>query len=118
MGTMVRAECRCGFAVDEISIGGGMMDFTTRCNFPVYCNECKIMFVGNLSDKDIHCTKCNKTNITPYDDETMFVGGTEIETYLDESEKLGRDPQLTNGKYKCPNCSEFGMTFKEEGFFD
>lgn len=60
MGTIVRAECKCGFAVDELLIGGGMLDFNTRYRFPIYCNECKIMFVGNLFAKDIHCTKCKK----------------------------------------------------------
>lgn len=118
MGTIVRAECKCGFAVDDMSIGGGMMDFNTRYSFPIYCNECKIMFVGNLFDKDIRCTKCNRTNVTPYADESMFVGVTEIEAYRDESEKLVRVPELTNGTYKCPKCGEFGMTFIEEGNFD
>lgn len=59
-----------------------------------------------------------KKNVTPYADESLFVGVTETETYRDESEKLVRVPQLTNGKYKCPKCSEFEMTFKEEGYFD
>ncbi len=39
MGSIIKAYCDCGYE-NIMPLGGGMENFTTYCNFPVYCEEC------------------------------------------------------------------------------
>lgn len=48
MGSIISAHCDCGYNLNEMRLGGGMLDFTTNCSFPYYCEDCSILFEGNV----------------------------------------------------------------------
>ena len=118
MGTIIRAECRCGFQ-KEMCLGGGMLNFTKHCAFPMYCGQCKILFEANLFRKRIPCPSCRGTrDVVPYDDERVCRSkGEEVFQWATE-DKIGRDLALTGGKYLCPQCGQFTLSFLMAGCWD
>jgi hypothetical protein len=39
VGSVHEATCECGFRTD-VTVGGGMADFTENAPFPFYCERC------------------------------------------------------------------------------
>jgi len=117
MGDIVRAHCHCGYS-KEIFVGGGMLNFTTYCNFPSYCNDCKDLIEVNLFDTNILCPKCNGLNIVAYDDDHICKEKATVISSWDTEEKLGRELVLTDGKYLCPKCNSFSLSFEDAGYWD
>lgn len=118
MGAIVRAVCRCGFE-REMSLGGGMANFTTHCSFPLYCGRCKALFEGNMLRKRIVCPNCKKArDVVPYDDDRICRRkGEPVFGYATE-QKLGRRLVLTDGEYLCPQCGRFTLSFTDIGDWD
>ncbi len=118
MGTIIRAECRCGFA-KEMFLGGGMQNFTKYCAFPMYCGRCKILFEANLFQKRILCPYCRETkDVMPYDDERLCRRkGKEVFRWATEHE-VGRNLALTDGEYLCPWCGQLTLSFTMAGCWD
>jgi hypothetical protein len=57
------------------------------------------------------CGNCGSENIVPYDSkELMKIQGRTVESW-NVQDRLGRVLILTDGKYFCPQCNKFEMTF-------
>jgi Zn finger protein HypA/HybF involved in hydrogenase expression len=63
MGSLISAFCDCRYEKEGMCLGGGMMDFSTYCNFTFYCENCGIIFEGNAFDDKVTCPKCHKDNV-------------------------------------------------------
>jgi Zn finger protein HypA/HybF involved in hydrogenase expression len=115
MGSQVTAECQCGFHA-SVAIGGGVLDFTTTCYFPCYCEDCHRMVHGNLLEKEPRCPECKGKKILPYDDSSLRKSlGKKTVAEWNIEQYLGRSLRLTNGKYKCPKCEKFTLHFSDGG---
>jgi len=69
MGSVHNASCPCGYT-DEVTIGGGRLNFHEESAFPFYCSDCGLVEV-NVAKLSYHCTEatcpgCGKENITRY----------------------------------------------------
>ena len=115
MGTQVTATCQCG--VDTIiMIGGGMRNFMTTCYFPCLCEHCRTVVQVNLLAKQKRCPQCKTTKVIPYDDPTLSecAGGRTVTSWNME-EQLGRELNLTDGNYRCPQCDQMTLRFTDSG---
>ena len=105
MGSSVQAFCPCG-VVEEIMIGGGMLDYETYCSFPCYCEKCHSLIEANLLVKQLRCPKCRSTKMIPYGDPRLMgePGENVVESWGERS--------LTDGTYKCPECEKMTLRFR------
>ena len=118
MGSIVSAHCECGYESGEMPLGGGMINFTTQCNVPHYCGECKILFIANLFEKKVLCPECRQEKVIVYDDERACKReGNEIFSWNIENE-IARKGKITDGEYICPNCEKFNLIFLIAGNWD
>jgi RNA polymerase subunit RPABC4/transcription elongation factor Spt4 len=116
MGGIVKAFCACGYK-KELYLGGGMKNFTTYCNFPIFCRKCKLLLEVNLLKKDVVCPICQHFDYLAYDDPSLIKQkGNEIFSW--NYEKIGRKLVLTDGKYLCPSCGQFSLSFVNVGNWD
>ena len=65
MGSMLLSECKCGFQSDSLSVGGGMMDYGSKCWTPFSCSQCKSVGTINILTKEgkkgrFRCPMCRK----------------------------------------------------------
>ncbi len=68
MGSVVNAECKCGYKTPEMLLGGGFRNFMTECAVPFNCDHCETVFTGNILNKSgikkyNRCPKCKKDNL-------------------------------------------------------
>ena len=92
-------------------IGGGMQNFTTFCAFPALCNACGRLVEVNLLDKAPACPSCKSTDVIPYDDKALI---RKAGKYVVASWNMPDDSRhlsLTDGKYLCPSCRKYHLTF-------
>lgn len=115
MGSAVTAVCKCGYE-ETFTIGGGMETFKKLCAFPALCKKCKRIVSANLLSKHPKCPKCKSTRIVPYDqDELRKRKGRHTVAEWCMEEELGRKLALTDGRYYCPACGKFELTFDDAG---
>jgi Zn finger protein HypA/HybF involved in hydrogenase expression len=112
MGSIIKAYCDCGYE-NTMPLGGGMKNFTTYCNFPFFCEECRILFEENLFEEQMLCPKCKGTKTIPYDKKCLQKGTSVFEWNIGD-----RELTLTDGKYVCPECGNSTLTFEDEGCWD
>ena len=113
MGSQVVATCKCGVEA-SILIGGGMLNFMTTCFFPCFCESCQGIVQVNLLAKETRCPECQAYNPIPYDDPRLRdAPGQRRVAVWNVINKLGRELELTNGRYKCPKCGKMSLEFKE-----
>ena len=118
MGSMVRGHCSCGYGTEAMMLGGGMRDFTTECTFPYYCEECKILFIANVFQENTCCPECGSEKVVAYDDKKACKSEGEEVFSWNVKDKIGRVLKLTDGKYICPACGKFNLTFTDMGCWD
>lgn len=118
MGSIISAHCDCGYEKGEMFLGGGMRNFTTQCNFPHYCEECKIVFEANLFEKERFCPECGKGKVIAYDDERACKSEGDVVFSWYIWFEIDRELKLTDGKYICPACGKFSLTFFDIGCWD
>jgi hypothetical protein len=112
MGSIISAICGCGYE-NTMPLGGGMENFTTYCNFPFYCEECRILFEENAFEEQVSCPKCKGTKTDPYDKKCLQEGTSVFEWDVGDRELI-----LTNGNHICPKCGDYSLTFEEAGCWD
>ena len=117
MGSIVKAYCGCGYE-RLMPLGGGMMNFTAHCNFPVYCPKCKVLFEANLVRKAIKCPECGDRNVLSYENDELCRKKGEAVFEWNLPGKLGGTLKLTDGKYLCPKCGKYTMSFSDMGNWD
>jgi hypothetical protein len=112
MGSIIKAYCSCGYE-KSMFLGGGMESFNTYCCFPVYCEECRILFEDNLFGNQLQCPKCKGFKTTSYDKKCSLKGDTVFEWNVRDMSLI-----LTDGNYVCPRCSKPALTFIDDGCWD
>jgi hypothetical protein len=67
----------------------------------------------NLSQEQVpSCRRCKSSDVVAYDsEELMKVKGKQVESW-NMQKQLGRILVLTDGKYYCPSCKTYEMTFE------
>ena len=115
MGSAVIAVCKCGYE-ENFMIGSGSMDFNEVCYFPCLCKKCNGAVGVNLLDSSPTCPICKDNAVIPYDKEELILerGQDEVASWNVE-EQVGRSVKLTDGKYYCPYCKEYNLTFRDSG---
>lgn len=117
MGSIVKAQCGCGFE-KEMYLGGGMRTFLTQCNFPFFCSACAIMFEGNILGNKVACPKCDATNSVPYNSDRLCLRKGQQVFEWNVAGDAERRLELTDGDYLCPGCGRPNMTFVGVGYWD
>ena len=121
MGSILKAECQCGFESEEILAGGGM-DFHRSCRAPALCPVCKIFLVKNYMKKFSKCPTCRR-KIVFYDD-PIIQADSKTEDYVFEwnlpfDNGTGKDVfKLPDTQYLCPKCGKMNMKFIDYGCWD
>lgn len=112
MGAMVKARCDCNYSAFAM-VGGGMLNYSTYCGFPVYCRSCKQLHAANLLASPVLCPECDGGDVAPYDSSALTgeQGDEEVFSWY-AGGMLGRIPCLTNGRYFCPACQQMRLRFE------
>ncbi len=118
MGSMINAKCKCGYVKENMCLGGGMMNFTTECSFPYYCEDCNSLVEANVYDANKKCPECNSNNLISYDDRKICKPkGNEVFSW-NVSGEIGKELTLSEGDYLCPDCGKFNLRFEHYGCWD
>ncbi len=117
MGSSVTAQCQCGFA-RAFRIGGGMSTFTTLCRFPALCRTCQAIVSVNLYEKPLQCPECKGADVVPYYDTDLCAerGDTIAASWAVDGMDWNRCA-LTDGRYYCPSCQSYGLSFHAGGLY-
>lgn len=119
MGSILSAECSCGFKEERLFVGGGMLHAAGTCLAPAVCRECGNFFTTNYIEieNSLSCPRCAKKAYF-YNDQSLR--GAEGSPLLIFQWRLTKDTSfdLPDAKYYCPNCQRFELRFKEGGCWD
>lgn len=118
MGSIISAFCDCGYEKPEMFLGGGMSNFTTYCNFPHYCEDCHTLFEFNLFEKNILCPECGSKKVFGYDHKKACKEEGNVVFSWNVGNEIDRELKLTDGKYICPRCKKFNLSFCKIGNWD
>lgn len=111
MGHAVSAECKCGYSVRELLIGGGMIDHHINCAHPALCSAGEHIVTVNLLEKPITCPDGHRGFPSPYcnsPDLQLEPGSQSISQWGEH--------ELNSGKYLCPKCGKYELEFSDTGF--
>ena len=123
MGSIIQANCECGFKSKLICAGGGMLNFKDTLIAPALCTNCYTFTVRNYLKKYNYCSKC-RSKVTFYNNKSLW---KDKDVLLDEFDCIfywNIDTFddiafiLSNTMYLCPKCREFRMKFYACGFWD
>ena len=118
MGSIVLANCPCGFS-QEMFLGGGEMNYRDLAAFPALCPACQAMRVANLMEKEPRCPDCGSRDIVPYDDPSLAgERGSKQVFRWNVKKEIGRILALRNGTYRCARCGEPSLRFSDVGVWD
>jgi hypothetical protein len=138
MGSIVQAECDCGFTAC-VFIGGGFLDYKTTRYFPCLCSNCGRLVQVNVLAPAPSCPDCGGPDPVPYDDPQLvgargqhLVAECNLRNYtlptVDQAVDLGRGKHrlyplrrnlaLYDGSYLCPGCSRMTLRFTLAGMWD
>ena len=119
MGSLIGAFCKCGYESKEMHLGGGFNNFMSNCSFPYYCEDCKTLFIANKLAKKANCPKCKNNNVFPYDDKRACkTKGNEIFEWNITDDDSDKTIILTDGKYICPKCNKYELSFLHLAYYD
>ena len=117
MGVILQGQCECGFETENLFIGGGMLDFTSKCYIPAVCLNCNIFLVKNYNKKFSKCPKCRK-KVVFYNDPQLQNkpkhGSPLFEWNISEDDPF----ILLDTEYYCPKCKKKQMRFIDMGCWD
>ena len=118
MGSLVEANCKCGYR-DGFMIGGGMLNFMEECYFPSFCRKCNKIVDVNMLDNPVKCPDCRDNSVTPYDQKPIVgkQGKNKVANWNVIGE-IGRSLVLTDGSYFCPACEKYTLSFQIAEEFD
>lgn len=129
MGSMLIAECDCGFKSEMINAGGGMMNFNEVLNAPALCKKCHILIVKNYLKKNPRCHRC-RGKINFYNDPALYKGNLpkDINDCIfywrlpDDFDSVHPEIKsffcLPNTDYMCPECGKMNLKFIDVGCWD
>ena len=73
MGSILNAECVCGYRREGLFMGAGMLDFEKVCSAPAFCENCHEVVLADYLAKAPKCPKCKGKPIF-YDDVCLRFG--------------------------------------------
>ena len=123
MGSIIQAECECGFKSKKIYAGGGFKDSEDVLLAPALCTNCCTFTVRNYFSRYNYCSKC-KSRVTFYNSDKLW---KEKDAPQDEFDSVfwWNIEQRNNAAfilpdilYLCPKCREFKMSFFSCGLYD
>lgn len=116
MGTIVKAECKCGFE-QKIPIGAGMRNYGENCAFPCFCNHCARLVVTDMMANHKNCPICENDSLVSYMHSTIASVDGDRNVASCRLSKDGADEMLMldNGHYICPQCKSVSLTFSLVG---
>jgi hypothetical protein len=114
MGTMIQAQCKCGYSSDIIFQGGGFETFMEKDMEPAYCEKCQRLIVLNYKESNPRCSQC-LGEVKFYSDSSLQKKpGKKIK----ENHISSRDFLLPKINYLCPQCGKIKMKFYYVGDWD
>ncbi|MDG1816380.1 MAG: hypothetical protein P8H22_09800 [Glaciecola sp.] len=119
MGSIVKANCQCGFE-QKIHIGGGIGDFKKNCAFPCFCHHCTKLVVANMMANNKDCPICENDSLVSYMHNTIasIDGDRNVISWRLQKDGVDEMLMLDNGHYICPQCKGVSLTFSLVGMFD
>lgn len=105
MGTILKAECKCGFARDKIHFGAGMEDFG-QCYVPALKNGSSTIEMKNIRNKK------NLLDYVFYTENTLHEATANCKSYQAWEFFLNMENNL------CPKCKTYNMRFLHLGIYD
>ena len=120
MGSILNAECGCGYKREGLFAGAGMLDFEKVCSAPAFCENCHEVVLADYLAKVPKCPKC-KGKPSFYDDVSLrseSPGREEDPLFEWHMDWIGKVFRLPGAAYLCPCCLEKKMRFVNAGFFD
>lgn len=105
MGTILKAECPCGFTDEKIYFGAGMEDIG-HCYVPALKNGSSIIEMKNIRKKT------NLLDYVFYTENTLHEATANCKSYQAWEFFLNMENNL------CPKCKTFNMRFLHLGIYD
>jgi len=122
MGSILKAQCKCGFELEDIFAGGGMLNFHEICDAPAICLNCNIFLIKNYMKKYSKCPRCQKKVAFYNDLQVQKKVSESYETYNDIFSWNVNDEKgefrLPDTQYYCPECNEMTLKFVCIGSWD
>jgi hypothetical protein len=106
MGSVHEAKCECGFRAD-VTVGGGMADYTENAPFPFYCERCGLVEV-NTALEIRTCPSCGNTDVHQYGQPPASRPGDDKRHALQNFSFTA--PATGN---LCPKCKKMTLVFSE-----
>ena len=121
MGTLLTAQCVCGFQSGTLALGGGMLNFQNHCGAPALCTSCGRFQVLNYLDETAMCEAC-RGEVRFYDHPSlrgpMPTEGRSSDPVFSWNLDDGRKFLLPGGLYVCPKCRQKTLRFESQGNWD
>lgn len=106
MGTIIKAECNCGYKTKNLFYGAGMEDFMNVANVPALKN----------GSSEIEMINIKKKNQYP---EYSFYTDKLLASKPNNSRSIDHfDLKLHQQNNLCPKCKNYTLNFVEVGMFD
>ena len=116
MGSIIEAQCSCGYESDPLRVGGGMADMGQRCMAPALSNRTGTLVLRNFWGKR---SREDKTAGATFYTHHSLHGPDDTETARPVFEWLGDEEKpdfvLVDISYKCPICERMKMRFIDAG---
>lgn len=106
MGSIIRANCDCGYETKDLFFGAGMADFETVCNVPSLKN----------GSSEIEMKNYKKRHLVP---EYIFYTDSLLTETTNSSETINFfEIRIHKEKNLCPKCKNYSLSFEDAGCFD
>lgn len=106
MGTIIKAECHCGFKTNELYLGAGMQNFMDISNIPALKKNASNIKMLNYKEKK------------KYPDH-LFYNDPELTGLSNSSVSIEWDGIAIFEQYNfCPQCKKYSLSFIPIGLFD
>ncbi len=120
MGSILIAECRCGYTEPYLEVGGGMRNFMKSSRVPALCRKCKkVVLVNELLPEPHRCPKSHcRSKVVLYNKPALR--REEIEVYPVFTWRAPENQPfiLPNAYYLCPRCNAMDLRFYNDGNWD
>ncbi len=117
MGSIVEAQCPCGFTSEAFFLGSGMDGASTRCAMPALCPRCRRIGAHNIGSKRPRCGVC-RGPVRGYAIEGNPARDPDAAAPVFDWNADGRTFVLPDAGYRCPECDQLTMRFFACGCWD
>jgi len=104
MGTKHTANCECGFE-QEVTVGGGRLNFHSFAPFPYYCECCGLVCVNTKAPKPV-CPTCGGSDVQIYGTPPISLPiDDEVPVLMNWPSGVNKEGNL------CPACKKMTLIF-------